>query len=134
MAESMRLTARPRLSANGIGLAFLATLLLGISAKGHGQSAEFFYAPPYPLPPGAPGVVIRQQPVVGAAALPPAGRNVLVLYHSRLITGKDVAVSGTVAVPRGQPPKGGWPVILWTHCTTGMVSECSPSRDSNDGP
>ncbi|MCW2556610.1 MAG: hypothetical protein JWP55_574 [Mycobacterium sp.] len=37
-------------------------------------------------------------------------------------------VSGIVAVPPGQPPKGGWPVISFGHGTTGVLNKCSPSR------
>jgi hypothetical protein len=40
-----------------------------------------------------------------------------------------VAVSGSVAVPTGKPPKGGWPVITWAHGTTGVADVCAPSRD-----
>jgi alpha-beta hydrolase superfamily lysophospholipase len=45
-----------------------------------------------------------------------------------------VAVSGTVAIPPGAPPRGGWPVITWTHGTTGLAPICAPSRDTPDGP
>lgn len=37
-------------------------------------------------------------------------------------------VSGIVAVPPGQPPKGGWPIISFGHGTTGVLNKCSPSR------
>jgi pimeloyl-ACP methyl ester carboxylesterase len=37
-------------------------------------------------------------------------------------------VSGVVAVPPGQPPKGGWPIISFGHGTTGVLNKCAPSR------
>jgi len=37
-------------------------------------------------------------------------------------------VSGIVAIPPGQPPKGGWPVISFGHGTTGVLNKCSPSQ------
>ena len=42
--------------------------------------------------------------------------------------GKTVAVSGTVAVPKGKAPKAGWPVITWAHGTVGIADACAPSR------
>jgi pimeloyl-ACP methyl ester carboxylesterase len=53
----------------------------------------------------------------------------LVLYTSRTPRGKLAAVSGSVAVPRGKPPKRGWPVITWAHGTTGVADVCAPTRD-----
>jgi hypothetical protein len=53
-----------------------------------------------------PGTVIRVQPLAGAAALPSATRNFLVLYHSTNPDGRDVAVSGTIAIPAGDTDLG----------------------------
>jgi pimeloyl-ACP methyl ester carboxylesterase len=83
---------------------------------------------------GAPGELIRVSPLTTSAALPDAGRNLLVLYHSRIAEDRDVTVSGVISTPRGKPPAGGWPVVVWTHGTTGMAAECAPSRDMPDGP
>ena len=43
-------------------------------------------------------------------------------------------VSGTVSIPEGKAPAGGWPVINWTHGTTGLNEICAPSRDTDKGP
>ena len=43
--------------------------------------------------------------------------------------GAKDAISGSVSVPKGKPPKGGWPVITWAHGTTGVADICAPSRD-----
>ncbi|MFC7475923.1 alpha/beta fold hydrolase [Dankookia sp. GCM10030260] len=93
-----------------------------------------FYLPPDPLPPGARGAVIRSRPLAAEAALPSAARNLLVLYRSTDAQGKPAAVSGTVAIPPGTPPAGGWPVITWAHGTTGLASACAPSLDTPEGP
>jgi hypothetical protein len=37
-------------------------------------------------------------------------------------------VSGAFFVPRGTPPKNGWPVISLAHGTTGIGHNCGPSR------
>jgi pimeloyl-ACP methyl ester carboxylesterase len=40
-------------------------------------------------------------------------------------------VSGAVFVPRGAPPKGGWPTVGLGHSTTGIKPECAPSLSRN---
>jgi len=57
-----------------------------------------------------------------------------VLYRSVTPQGRTVAVSGTVAIPHGRPPAGGWPVLSWLHGTTGVADACAPSRDTDTGP
>ncbi|AYF99368.1 alpha/beta hydrolase [Protaetiibacter intestinalis] len=88
------------------------------------DAARPFYEVPDPLPAGEPGELIRSLPIETAPAGSRAWR---VLYHSTGTTGDDIAVSGTVVVPDGEPPAGGWPVIAWAHPTTGAVAECAPS-------
>jgi hypothetical protein len=83
-----------------------------------------FYAVPEPLPEGAPGTVIWAEPV----AAPEGARAWRVLYHSRTIHDEDVAVSGLVVAPAGEPPPGGFPVIAYAHGTTGLADACAPSR------
>src|SRR4029078_9309383 len=39
----------------------------------------------------------------------------------------DTAISGTVHVPQGKAPKGGWPVVTWAHGTIGRADACAPS-------
>ncbi len=104
------------------------------AAAADAPAGRAFYAPPAPLPAGKPGSVIWSRPLSGAAALPHAARNVLVLYHTTAVGGNDVAVSGTVAIPPGTPPAGGWPVISWAHGTTGDGPQCTPSLDERSGP
>ena len=87
------------------------------------------YAVPSPLPPGPPGTLLRQRPLQNGAALPGAARNVLLLYITRSPLGRRVAASGTLAIPRGTPPPGGWPLVSWAHGTTGNAPQCAPSRD-----
>jgi pimeloyl-ACP methyl ester carboxylesterase len=100
-----------------------------------GPAGDAFYAPP-PFPNGPRGSVIWSRPLDAAAtmALPSAARNLLVVYRSVDDRGAPTPVSGTVAIPKGEPPRGGWPVITWTHGTTGLAAICAPSRDTKDGP
>ena len=64
-----------------------------------------------------------------ANPLPQAGRTWTLLYRSTSIRGKAIGVSGFVMLPRGKPPKGGWPVVSWAHGTSGIADSCAPSRD-----
>ena len=99
-----------------------------------GPAGDAFYTPPSPLPKGPRGSVIWTRPLDGTMALPSAKTNTLVLYRSVGGKGESVAVSGTVSMPQGDPPRGGWPVITWTHGTTGLAPVCAPSRDTDTGP
>jgi pimeloyl-ACP methyl ester carboxylesterase len=111
-------------------LVAFASAGVGASAQGtaDGPDGIAFYAPPSPLPPGRHGEVIWARPLRGPATLPHAAQNLLVLYRTTTVTGQDVAVSGTIAVPHGTPPAEGWPVVSWAHGTTGSAPQCAPSR------
>jgi hypothetical protein len=41
--------------------------------------------------------------------------------------GKRALSTGTVFVPKGHPPRGGWLVISWAHGTSGLGDRCAPS-------
>jgi pimeloyl-ACP methyl ester carboxylesterase len=99
-----------------------------------GPSGVKFYSAPKKLPGKTHGDVIRARRLRGAPALKSASANWLVLYRSTTATGKPIAVSGTVAIPKGKAPKGGWPVLSWGHGTTGTADQCAPSRDSASSP
>ena len=36
--------------------------------------------------------------------------------------------SGVVLLPYGKPPAGGWPLIAWSHGTSGVARSCAPSQ------
>ncbi len=80
---------------------------------------------PQPLPPGEPGELIDTE-----ALVLDAGEGARILYHSTSATGDDVAVSGFVRLPAGEPPEGGWPLIAWAHGTTGLGDACAPSSNA----
>jgi len=127
---------------SGCRIALSLCVVLVLSGAGSARAAKIpagpagdaFYVPPSPLPAGDAGTVIWSRPLSGTMALPAAASNTLVLYKSVDPEGRPVAVSGTVSVPKGKAPAGGWPVITWTHGTTGMAAICGPSRDTANGP
>jgi pimeloyl-ACP methyl ester carboxylesterase len=115
--------------------ALMLTALLFTAPGARGQGVEDpFYAAPSPLPASSPGWVLRHRPLTGTMALPAAARSTLVLYRSSDPHGRPIAVSGSVSLPPGTPPAGGWPVITWTHGTTGIAPVCAPSLDRPGGP
>ncbi len=95
-----------------------------------GPPGVAFYNPPAKLPTGLDGAVIWAREFTGGAALPSAAVNYLVLYETVGPRGTFVAVSGMVAIPKGAPPSGGWPIISWAHGTSGNAPQCAPSRFS----
>jgi predicted esterase len=99
-----------------------------------GPAGSAFYQPPLPLPGTQHGDVIWARPLTGSPVLPSAASNELILYRTRTPDGRDVAVSGMLAVPKGTPPAGGWPVISWAHGTTGDGVLCTPSLDAPGEP
>jgi len=43
------------------------------------------------------------------------------------VDGSPQTVTGSVFEPLGEPPEGGWPVIVFGHGTVGIHSDCAPS-------
>ncbi|WP_430331209.1 lipase family protein [Rhodococcus sp. ACT016] len=74
--------------------------------------------------PAERGIVSSAEPFTGTGL---AGHRIL--YRSTSgIDGHGTEVSGTVFVPPGQAPPGGWPIVTVGHPTTGLLDECAPSR------
>jgi alpha-beta hydrolase superfamily lysophospholipase len=126
-------------------IAVAATLLFAISSQRADAKAKpsstvtkgpkglKFYKPPKTIP-GRHGALIWARKASGLVKLTNSKYTDLVLYSSRTPQGQKTAVSGTVSVPKGKPPKGGWPVITWAHGTTGVADICAPSRNSATNP
>jgi pimeloyl-ACP methyl ester carboxylesterase len=51
-----------------------------------------------------------------------------VVYRGVGYDGARRAVSGSVFLPVGSAPQGGWPVVSYAHGTTGLADHCAPSR------
>lgn len=87
-------------------------------------TVEEFYVVPEPLPPGAPGDLIRTQRIDA----PPGEVGLRIMYHSTDVNGTDRAVTGVLYHPDGEPPTDGWPVVATAHGTSGIAEQCAPSR------
>lgn len=93
-------------------------------------SVDEFYEVPDPLPDGEPGDLIRTMPIDA----PDGEVGMRIMYLSTDAQGDARAVTGVVYHPTGTAPDGGWPIVAWAHGTTGLASECAPSRGSGDSP
>jgi hypothetical protein len=76
--------------------------------------------------PAEPATLVRAEPAVDFA-LPPGVTATRILYHTRTASNKDALASGVVLVPYSQPPKEGWPLLAWSHGTSGIGRNCAPS-------
>lgn len=77
----------------------------------------------------SPGTLLAQEPLEPHQSVPGAATNTRLLYTSTdgLETGGPVIVSGSLFLPEGTPPEGGWPLLLWSHGTVGIADICAPS-------
>lgn len=85
---------------------------------------EDFYDVPSPLPAVDHGTLLRTQ----AAGSDDQTRNMRIMYRSDDAASRPRAVTGTVTIPAGEPPEGGWPIIAVAPGTVGLASQCALSR------
>ena len=119
--------------------AVVALILAAVALAGCTQSADRrliegyyeevteqpFYTLPSPVPPGAPGDILRTEQLSSA---PDGTIGYRVLYHTTDVMGTDVVASGILVAPSAPPPAGGRAVVGWGHFTTGAARECAPSN------
>ena len=94
---------------------------------GDGGVSDFYSAAANPTL--TAGVLLKQQALDKRLRLPDASTAIRILYAST--SGLDetslVHVSGVLFLPKGEPPKGGWPLLSWSHGTVGIADHCAPS-------
>src|ERR1700680_2167856 len=73
-----------------------------------------------------PGTLVRSEPATDYD-LPPGISPTGMLYYTPRASGKDAFASGGVLMPYGPSPKGGWPLLAWSHGTSGVARSCAPS-------
>jgi dienelactone hydrolase len=115
--------------------AVLAFAVLAVPASADvrtGPKGAAFYKPPKHLH-GKHGGLIWARKQTGRDALKGAKKDALLLYTSKDLHGKLTAVSGSLALPKGKPPKGGWPIVTYAHGTTGVADACAPTRGYDAG-
>jgi alpha-beta hydrolase superfamily lysophospholipase len=118
------------------GSALAVVLLWGLlpaagarAAAPQGPPPASFYRVPVRVPSRPAGAVFRALRLGSPSTFKMWG----LLYHSRSRTGRDVLVSGVVAVPSGPRPKGGFPIVSFAHGTTGFTDASAPSKTGDTG-
>lgn len=76
----------------------------------------------------APGTVLDSRPLPEEFRPGAAAAAFAVVYQGVGYDGAGRAVSGSVFLPAGEAPDGGWPVVGYAHGTTGLSDRCGPSR------
>lgn len=77
---------------------------------------------------GPVGSVVSVSKLKRSLWLPDARRALLIRYVTTDPFGRRALSTGTLTVPKGRAPKGGWPVISWAHGTSGLGDSCEPSQ------
>jgi Secretory lipase len=117
----------------------IPALMYSGTARADESQYEAFYTPPDPLPPGAPGDLIRTEP--SRLVLEPSGQlgsfvgtGTRIMYRSTDAQGNPVAVTGTYIEPDNPwPGKGPRPLLAYATIPYGMGEQCAPSRLFNQG-
>lgn len=114
-----------------------AALFSGCAADTGTQSASISTAAYQTTPPTISTAALQSRGQVVAttgalpewtAQLPPGTRVTRITYRSTSgIDGSPTLVTGSVFVPAGAWPPGGWPLIVYAHGTTGITRDCAPS-------
>ncbi|MCW5954870.1 MAG: lipase, partial [Propionibacteriaceae bacterium] len=104
-----------------LALAVAAGTVSAVLREGS-QVTDEFYAAPRTVP-DQPGRLIRSEEFT--RGVPETAVGWRILYTTTNADGSPAVASGLVVVPRSGA--GDWPVIEWTHGTTGFAQQCAPS-------
>ena len=111
----------------GAPLALASSGPMARTLRGEGGTSDFYLYQAQLS--GQPGQLLRQEPLEPHQSVPGAGLNIRLLYTST--DGIDgtthITVSGSLFLPDGKAPSGGWPVLLWSHGTVGIADVCAPT-------
>ena len=101
---------------------------LPVGTQAGDQVLSPFYSWTQTLP-AKPGEMLREEPMLAQAEIASAGLAQRILYTSTDVRWHAgiVPVSGTLYLPKGEPPAGGWPLVAWAHGTLGVSDRCAPS-------
>lgn len=84
-------------------------------------------------PPAEPGKLMAEVPLDPSVGLSNASKQLRFSYSTVNQHGKVAAATATVFLPQGTAPKGGWPVLAWSHGTVGLADQCAPSINVPSG-
>ncbi|MFJ9371226.1 lipase family protein [Nocardia sp. NPDC101769] len=76
----------------------------------------------------ATGQLSKLDVLDSAWSFPNAAASIGLQYTTTDQYGAVAQASAGLYVPRGLPPAGGWPLIVWAHGTVGLADACAPSH------
>jgi pimeloyl-ACP methyl ester carboxylesterase len=128
-------SARSLAAASALCVAVLGSSVLAACGSSTGGTSRAnsqappgdLYQPPNPLPHRPAGTLIWAEKV--PLPLNPPATVWRILYHSRSLSGRDIAVSGFAVVPTSAAPDGKRPVYAWAHGSAGQADRCALSHD-----
>ena len=120
-----KLVVMTMMALSGLGVLVATPAAFASGAAAPAPTGDAFYVPPEPLAKAKAGAIIRSTPIADA---PRGARAWKILYHSRAVDGRDIAVSGVVITPTGKAPRGGRVVVSWAHGATGLADISAPSK------
>ena len=79
--------------------------------------------------PSQAGTLLRHEPLSEGIRIQESDQQYRILFTSTngLDSQSATVVSGSLFLPKGTPPKGGWPLLVWGHGTVGLADKCAPS-------
>ncbi|WP_137725550.1 alpha/beta hydrolase family protein [Prescottella subtropica] len=103
--------------------AVLVTALTDLTAL-----AAVLLAVPATASPPAPAGTLLDRSALAPATVPAAAGDSARIRYATLRTATAAGEStGSVFLPHGTPPDGGWPVVSYAHGTVGVADQCAPS-------
>lgn len=133
------LTTPPRKPARPLLTTLLTALLAGCTATPSAHwlprgtvAGDRVHSPFYDWRetlPTDPGRMLRIEPLPAQPEFTAASVQQRILYTSADVRWNAgiLPVSGTLYLPKGTTPPGGWPIVAWAHGTLGVADACAPS-------
>ncbi|RDI43674.1 secretory lipase [Nocardia mexicana] len=76
---------------------------------------------------GSPGQLVSVTELAPEATLPGSGDARRLVHWSTGAGERPALNSAAVYLPPGEPPAGGWPMVVWAHGTVGLADHCAYS-------
>lgn len=106
------------------------------AAPGQAPAVDPFYDPPSPLPDGAPGDLIKAEPMA-VRPLPGVPLPLVdawrIMYLSTDANDEPIAITGTLMMPKTPWLVGRRPLVSYAVGGHGMGEQCTPSIQFNEG-
>nr|WP_280268133.1 lipase family protein [Nocardia wallacei] len=77
--------------------------------------------------PGSPGELVSVTELAPEATLPGSVGGRRLVHWSTGVGERPALNSAAVHLPPGEPPAGGWPIVVWAHGTIGLADHCAYS-------